>query len=101
MEIIMNNSNNINNSGIDLNTIDPNRIMLETVDLVKHYKQYDDVVYAVDKVSLKVYEGEFVAIIGSSGSGKSTFLNTAKKPSCTAPAILPTFLASPTTACVT
>ena len=62
-------------SGIDLNTIDPNRIMLETVDLIKQYKQYDDVVTAVNRVSLKVYEGEFVAIIGSSGSGKSTFLN--------------------------
>ena len=62
-------------SGIDLNTIDPNRVMLETVDLIKQYKQYDDVVTAVNRVSLKVYEGEFVAIIGSSGSGKSTFLN--------------------------
>ena len=67
--------NRIIDSGIDLNTIDPNRIMLETVDLIKQYKQYDDVVTAVNRVSVKVYEGEFVAIIGSSGSGKSTFLN--------------------------
>ncbi len=62
-------------SGIDLNTIDPNRVMLEASDIVKQYKQYDDTVNAVDRVSLKVFEGEFVAIIGSSGSGKSTFLN--------------------------
>ena len=65
----------LNDSGIDLNTIDPDRIMLETVDLIKQYKQYDDTVTAVNRVSLKVHEGEFVAIIGSSGSGKSTFLN--------------------------
>ena len=57
-------------SGIDLNTIDPNRIMLETVDLIKQYKQYDDVVTAVNRVSLKVYEGEFVAIIGPEAKRK-------------------------------
>ena len=62
-------------SAIDLNTIDPNRIMLEATDIIKQYKQYDDVVTAVNRASLKVHEGEFVAIIGSSGSGKSTFMN--------------------------
>lgn len=51
------------------------RIILETENVIKQYKQYDETVTAVDRVSLKVYEGEFVAIIGSSGSGKSTFLN--------------------------
>ena len=68
-------NNNELKSSIDLNTIDPNRVMLEANDIVKQYKQYDDVVTAVNRVSLKVHEGEFVAIIGSSGSGKSTFLN--------------------------
>ncbi|MBR3686173.1 MAG: ABC transporter ATP-binding protein [Clostridia bacterium] len=62
-------------SVIDLNTIDPNRIMLEATDIIKQYKQYDDVVTAVNRASIKVHEGEFVAIIGSSGSGKSTFMN--------------------------
>ena len=62
-------------SAIDLNTIDPNRIMLEATDVIKQYKQYDDVVTAVNRASIKVHEGEFVAIIGSSGSGKSTFMN--------------------------
>ena len=51
------------------------RIILETENVIKQYKQYDETVTAVDRVSLKVYEGEFVAIIGSSGSGKSTFLH--------------------------
>ncbi len=71
----MNYEQNVNNGGIDLNTIDPERVMLEVTDLIKQYKQYDDTVTAVNRVSLKVHEGEFVAIIGSSGSGKSTFLN--------------------------
>ena len=37
------------------------RIILETENVIKQYKQYDETVTAVDRVSLKVYEGEFVA----------------------------------------
>ena len=51
------------------------RIILESDNVIKQYNQYDETVTAVDRVNLKVYEGEFVAIIGSSGSGKSTFLH--------------------------
>lgn len=54
---------------------DERRIMLETVDVIKQYHQYDAVVTAVQRASIRVYEGEFVAIIGSSGSGKSTLLH--------------------------
>ncbi len=49
--------------------------ILETEEVIKQYKQYDATINAVDRVSLKVTDGEFIAIIGSSGSGKSTFLN--------------------------
>ncbi len=49
--------------------------ILETEDVIKKYKQYDETINAVDRVSLKVADGEFIAIIGASGSGKSTFLN--------------------------
>lgn len=49
--------------------------ILETEEVIKQYKQYDTTINAVDRVSLKVKDGEFIAIIGSSGSGKSTFLN--------------------------
>lgn len=49
--------------------------ILETEEVIKQYKQYDATINAVDRVSLKVKDGEFIAIIGSSGSGKSTFLN--------------------------
>ncbi len=49
--------------------------ILEASNVIKLYRQYDAVVTAVDRVSLKVEDGEFVAIIGASGSGKSTFLH--------------------------
>lgn len=49
--------------------------MLQTESVIKQYKQYDTVVTAVNRASIKVEPGEFVAIIGTSGSGKSTFLH--------------------------
>ena len=51
------------------------RIILQTENVIKQYKQYDTTVTAVNRANLTVYEGEFVSIIGSSGSGKSTFLH--------------------------
>jgi ABC-type antimicrobial peptide transport system, ATPase component len=35
----------------------------------------DSIVRAVDGISMKIYKGEFVAIVGQSGSGKSTCMN--------------------------
>ena len=49
--------------------------VLECEAIIKQYRLYDHVVTAVNRASLTVEEGEFVAITGESGSGKSTFLH--------------------------
>ncbi len=49
--------------------------LIEIKDMFKIYELGDEPVHALDGVSLSVDYGEFVAIMGSSGSGKSTMLN--------------------------
>lgn len=50
-------------------------IMVQADNLVKIYKTDEIEVVALQGLDLSVEKGEFMAIIGSSGSGKSTFLN--------------------------
>ncbi len=49
--------------------------MLQTENVIKQYRQSESVITAVNRANIKIEKGEFVAIIGSSGSGKSTFLH--------------------------
>lgn len=48
---------------------------IELIDLTKHYKQGSTVVKALDGVNLSIESGEFVSIVGRSGSGKTTALD--------------------------
>jgi ABC-type lipoprotein export system ATPase subunit len=43
--------------------------------LCRHYRMGETLIRAVDGVTLEVSAGEFVALLGSSGSGKSSVLN--------------------------
>lgn len=48
--------------------------MLVVKDVTKQFKQGDDIVTALNKLSFTVNDGEFVSIVGKSGAGKSTLL---------------------------
>ncbi len=48
-------------------------ISIKTISKIYHLG--DNVVKALDKVSLSIYENNFISIMGPSGSGKSTLMN--------------------------
>jgi len=52
-----------------------NQAMIECENLVKIYKTKDIEVLALQGLEVRIDKGELMAIIGNSGSGKSTFLN--------------------------
>ena len=53
----------------------PIKKVIETKKVSRVFKNGDIEVHALTDVDLTIEEGEFVAIMGASGSGKSTFLN--------------------------
>ena len=51
------------------------KVLLSARDITRSFKNGDVVTQVLKGVNLDVYEGEFLAVLGESGCGKSTFLN--------------------------
>ena len=49
--------------------------LIEFQQVCKYYQMGETTVVAANHISFQIYKGEFVAIVGSSGSGKSTCMN--------------------------
>ena len=52
-----------------------NKILLETVNLKKKYEHRNGIIDLFENVNIKIKRGELIALVGPSGSGKSSFLH--------------------------
>ena len=59
----------------DSKRVEKNDIVLRVENIVKNFQNGDSIVKAVNGISFSLRQGEMLAVMGSSGSGKSTMLN--------------------------
>ena len=57
------------------NENDNKKVVIELQDVKREFVVGDETVHALRGVNFRIFEGEFVTIMGKSGSGKSTLLN--------------------------
>ena len=49
--------------------------LIEIKNVTKKYHKGDETITPLDAVSLNIEQGEFISLMGASGTGKSTLLN--------------------------
>src|ERR1700740_2260643 len=53
----------------------PSKVAIRTENVCRHYAMGESLIRAVDGISISIPSAEFVALLGTSGSGKSSLLN--------------------------